>query len=95
MFSLHYAHEYFDEWRLDKDSKPQLRGGLEILGSDMHPDYLDFAYYAFTIAVANATADVNITSREMRRITLVHSVLSFYFNLALLGLTINIAASLI
>jgi uncharacterized membrane protein len=95
MFALHYAHEYFDEWRQDNKSKPQLRGGLEILGSDTHPDYLDFAYYAFTIAVANATADINITSREMRRITLVHSVLSFFFNLALLGLTINIAASLI
>lgn len=95
MFALHYAHEYFDEWKIDKDSKPQLRGGLEILGTNTHPDYLDFAYYAFTVAVANATADINITSREMRRITLVHSVLSFFFNLALLGLTINITAGLV
>lgn len=95
MFALHYAHEYFDEWRDDKKSKPQLRGGLEIIGSTAHPDYLDFAYYSFTVGVANATADINITSRHMRRITLAHSILSFFFNLALLGLTINIAAGLV
>ncbi len=95
MFALHYAHEYFDEFRNDKASEPQLRGGLEIIGSNPHPDYLDFAYYAFTVGVANATADINITSREMRRITLVHSILAFFFNLALLGLTINISAGLV
>ena len=95
MFALHYAHEYFEEWRSQKDSEPQLRGGLEIIGLADYPDYLDFAYYAFTVGVANATADINITSRQMRRITLAHSILSFFFNLALLGLTINIAAGLI
>ena len=95
MFALHYAHEYFDEWRQDKDSEPKFRGGLEFPGSNTHPDYLDFAYYSFTVGVATATADINITSREMRRITLVHSVLSFFFNLALLGLTINISAGLV
>ena len=95
MFALHYAHEYFEEWRSQKDSEPQLRGGLEIIGSADYPDYLDFAYYAFTIGVANATADINITSSQMRRITLAHSILSFFFNLAILGLTINIAAGLI
>lgn len=95
MFALHYAHEYFDEWRSQNDGVPQLRGGLEIIGLDDYPDYLDFAYYSFTIGVANATADINLTSPQMRRITLAHSILSFFFNLALLGLTINIAAGLI
>jgi uncharacterized membrane protein len=95
MFALHYAHEYFEEWRSQKDSEPQLRGGLEIIGLADYPDYLDFAYYAFTVGVANATADINISSRQMRRITLAHSILSFFFNMALLGLTINIAAGLI
>ena len=94
-FALHYAHEYFDEWTEDTKSKPQLRGGLEIINSMEHPDYLDFAYYAFTVGVANATADINVTSQRMRRITLGHSILSFFFNLALLGLTINITAGLI
>jgi len=95
MFALHYAHEYFEEWKSQKDGEPQLRGGLEIIGLDDYPDYLDFAYFSFTVGVANATADINLTSRQMRRITLAHSILSFFFNLALLGLTINIAAGLI
>lgn len=95
MFALHYAHEYFEEWRTHKNAEPQLRGGLEIVGVTECPDYIDFAYYAFTVGVANATADINITSRKMRRITLAHSILSFFFNMALLGLTINIAAGLI
>ena len=95
MFALHYAHEYFDEWREDKGELPELRGGLQFLGIVEFPAYRDFVYYAFTIGVATATADVNITSSPMRQITLVHSVLSFFFNMALLGLTINIAAGLI
>ena len=95
MFALHYAHEYFEELRAHKNAEPQLRGGLEIVGVADYPDYTDFAYYAFTVGVANATADINITSRKMRHITLVHSILSFFFNMALLGLTINIAASLL
>ena len=95
MFALHYAHEYFEEWRTHKNAEPQLRGGLEIIGVADYPDYTDFAYYAFTVGVANATADINIRSRNMRHITLTHSILSFFFNMALLGLTINIAASLI
>ena len=95
MFALHYAHEYFEEWRNHKDSEPRLRGDLEFIGLVDYPDYLDFAYYSFTIGVATATSDVNTTSRQMRRITLAHSILAFFFNLALLGLTINIAAGLI
>ena len=95
MFALHYAHEYFEEWRSHKDSETRLRGGLEFIGLVDYPDYLDFAYYSFTIGVATATSDINTTSRQMRRITLAHSILAFFFNLALLGLTINIAAGLI
>ncbi|MDE2445826.1 MAG: DUF1345 domain-containing protein [Alphaproteobacteria bacterium] len=95
MFALHYAHEYFEEWRTNKSAEPQLRGGLDFIGDTGYPNYIDFAYFAFTIGVANATADINITSQKMRRIALVHSILSFFFNMALLGLTINIAASLI
>ena len=94
-FALHYAHEFFDEWRANKDSKIALRGGLEFVGADKPPDYFDFVYYAFTVGCSTATSDVNVTSRHMRHITIVHSVLSFFYNMALLGLTINIAAGMI
>jgi uncharacterized membrane protein len=45
--------------------------------------------------VACQTADVKITSQAMRRVALVHCVLAFFFNSAVLALTINIAAGLI
>jgi uncharacterized membrane protein len=40
-------------------------------------------------------SDVAVTSRSMRRVTLVHSVLAFVFNMAVLALSINIIASVI
>jgi uncharacterized membrane protein len=47
------------------------------------------------IGVACQTADVGISSGAMRRTAAVHGVLAFFFNRAVLALTINIAAGLI
>ncbi len=58
------------------------------------PDYGDFMYFSFTIAVACQTADVAVTSRPMRRLVLLQSLMSFAFNTAILAFTINVAASL-
>jgi uncharacterized membrane protein len=95
MFALHYAHEYYDEWETGKGIAKQLRGGLEFPGTSSKPDYVDFLYFSFVIGVASQTADVNITSKTMRGVALVHCVLSFFFNTTILALTINIAAGLI
>ena len=59
------------------------------------PDYLDFAYYSFVVGMTSQVSDVAVTSRSMRRLTLVHSVLSFVFNMAVLALSINIIATVI
>jgi uncharacterized membrane protein len=61
----------------------------------LDPDYWDFAYFSFTIAVAAQTSDVTVATPGMRRVTLAQSVLSYFFNLAVMGLSINIAASLL
>jgi uncharacterized membrane protein len=95
MFALHYAHEYYDEWETGKAIVKQLRGGLDFPGTPSKPDYSDFLYFSFVIGVASQTADVNITSKAMRAVALVHCVLSFFFNTTILALTINIAAGLI
>ena len=39
------------------------------------------------------TSDVGVTTRAMRRLVLVQSVLSFVFNTTILAFTINTAAS--
>jgi uncharacterized membrane protein len=58
------------------------------------PDYSDFLYFAFTIAVASQTADFNVSSPAKWRLVLLQSLLSFAFNTAILAFTINIAASM-
>jgi uncharacterized membrane protein len=93
-YALHYAHVYFDEYFAEPDRPAAERGGLAFPGTE-HPDYYDFLYFSYVIGVACQTADVNISSRAMRRVALVHCVLAFFFNSAVLALTINIAAGLI
>ena len=85
MFAIHYAHEYYGGPE-DRPTK-----GLEFPGHD-EPDYWDFVYYSFVIGTACATADVNLTSKIMRRITTVHCIIAFFFNTTILALTVNIGA---
>jgi uncharacterized membrane protein len=93
-YAFHYAHEYFDEYLTEPDRPAAERGGLAFPGTE-DPDYYDFFYFSYVIGVACQTADVNISSQAMRRVALVHCVLAFFFNSAVLALTINIAAGLI
>ncbi|MGC2224581.1 MAG: DUF1345 domain-containing protein, partial [Methylocella sp.] len=93
-YALHYAHEYFDEYFAEPGRPTAERGGLVFPGTK-NPGYFDFLYFSYVIGVACQTTDVNITSQAMRRVALVHCVLAFFFDSAVLALTINIAAGLI
>ena len=87
LFTFHYAHMFY---RTRADSRT-----LVFPEKEPNPDYWDFLYFSFTIAVAAQTSDVIIMSRPMRKVVLAQSILSFLFNAAILGLSINIAASLV
>lgn len=87
MFTLHYARHYY---RSDAQQT-----ALKFPDKHLSPDYWDFLYFSFTIAVASQTSDVALCSRAVRRTALAQSVLSFFFNLAVLGLSVNIAASMV
>ena len=93
MFALHYAHAFYGDGDGDPNTVDHA-GGLDFPGSE-HPDYGDFLYFAFVIAMTAQTSDVQITKPEMRRLTLAHSVLSFFFNTVILALSVNIAAGLL
>lgn len=88
MFALHYAHEYYGEGR---DKK---KGGLDFPGTK-EPSYWDFVYFSLVIAMTSQVSDVPITSPAIRRVASLHGALSFFFNLGILALTINIVANLI
>ena len=59
------------------------------------PDYWDFVYFSFVIGMTSQVSDVCVSSRRIRRTITAHGILSFFFNVALLALTVNIAASAI
>ncbi|GFM61900.1 membrane protein [Pseudomonas cichorii] len=86
VFSLHYARLFYT-W---KGKEPALR----FADGETRPDYWDFLYFSFTLSVAVQTSDVGVASRNMRRIVLAQSLIGFVFNTAILGFSINIAASL-
>ena len=87
IFTQHYARLYYDT---DVQETPLL-----FPDHSLEPNYWDLLYFSFTIAVASQTSDVVLRSRPIRRAALAQSVLSFYFNVAVLGLCVNIAAGLL
>ena len=74
MFALHYAHGFY----LAKE-----RGNSCVLKTLILTTLTglsdDFLYFACVIGTSGQTADVNFTSKSMRRTGLVHCVLAFFF----------------
>lgn len=88
LFALHYAHDFY---------LARLRGTpdpLQFPGT-ADPTYSDFFYFACIIGTSAQTADVSFASTAVRRVGTLHSVLAFFFNAALLALSINLAAGLL
>ena len=86
VFAVRYAHLYYTE--------PE--GGIDFKAKGAeHPDYLDFAYTAFTVGMTFQVSDTDITRREMRREVLRHALMSFLFGAVILATTINVIASIL
>jgi uncharacterized membrane protein len=88
-FCFHYARLYY---KPDKEAeKPTI--GLNF-PKELHPDYLDFAYFSFIIGMTFQVSDVQINSRTIRRMALAHGLISFLLNTFVVALTINLIAGL-
>ena len=87
VFALRYAHVYYTE--------PEGRDRLQDRGATERPDYVDFAYTAFTVGMTFQVSDTDITRREMRHQVLRHALISFLFGAVILATTINVIASLL
>jgi uncharacterized membrane protein len=90
VFTLHYAHEFY---RPSGDETGVAQGLA--FPADGNPDYWDFFYFATSIGAASQTSDVAVRSKPLRRLVTLHAIISFFFNTAVLALTINIAAGLV
>ncbi|GMA21198.1 DUF1345 domain-containing protein [Arsenicicoccus piscis] len=78
-----------DRFREPLRARPRPRGRPALPGHQ-HPRPVDFVYLAFTLGSSFATSDVEITSRRMRFRVLLHSVLSFFYNAAVVALAISV-----
>ncbi|SDT88935.1 Uncharacterized membrane protein [Verrucomicrobium sp. GAS474] len=92
LFTLRYAHYYYKDAR--QKAREHIKGGIDFPGNE-HPDYLDFAYFSFVIGMTAQVSDVTISERRVRRVVLVHGLISFLFNTAILAIFVNIVAGLL
>ena len=90
VFAFHYAHRYY----AGPHGEAQTGEPLLFPGGGA-PDYSDFAYYSFVVGMTSQVSDVAVTSPSMRWLTMIHGILAFMFNIAVLALSINIFASVI
>lgn len=92
LFTMRYAHLYYSP---DGDNPHEKMEGLEFPGDEKEPDYLDFVYFSFVIGMTFQVSDIEISSRQIRRLTLMHALISFAFNTAIVALSINVVSSLV
>jgi uncharacterized membrane protein len=90
LFAFHYARLYYARPEPGKSHQRGLK-----FPDEGEPDYLDFAYYSCVIGMTSQVSDVAVMARHMRRLTLIHGVLSFVFNITILAMSINIIGGLI
>ena len=86
LFTTHYADMFYSAAEGDRPlSFPNTR----------MPIFWDFAYFSFTISAACQTSDVSTSNAAIRKVVIAHTVVSFFFNAAILGFAINVSAGLI
>ena len=85
-FALHYAHSYYGD-----GDRPC--GGLDFPATSK-PDYWDFVYFSFVIGMCFQTSDVTVGARHMRHVTLLHSVVAFFFNVFILAISVSVVGGL-
>jgi uncharacterized membrane protein len=83
VFTLTYARFYYTG----------TDGGIDF-HDDSPPAYSDFAYVSFTIGMTAQVSDTDLLGREIRKVALYHSLLSFLFITGIVATTINLVANL-
>lgn len=79
---FHYAHLYYQPRR------SKTTACLNFPGTD-HPGPWDFLYFAFGIGMTAQVADVATAATQVRKVVLVHSIGSFFYNTIILALAVN------
>lgn len=91
VMAFHYAHLWYAR-RPDGTEHRCLE--FPGLGPVQDARIWDFLYFSFVLGMTAQTADVNTLSTRVRRIALVHSAFSFFYNTVLLALAVNAGIAL-
>ncbi|WP_439273170.1 DUF1345 domain-containing protein [Pseudochrobactrum sp. HB0163] len=96
MSALHYAHIYWqpnEAAGTDAGHISHYRGGLGFPDTP-EPSGIDFAYFAYVVGMTAQTSDTNVTTPAMRRIVILHGIVSFFFNTVLVAAAVNVVVAL-
>lgn len=90
-FAVYYAKHYFS-----LNPQPAADGpnpqGFVFTGSD-EPVFTDFLYVAFAVGLTYAMSDVNLEDHRIRRMVLLHSIISFLFYSTVISAALNLLSS--
>jgi uncharacterized membrane protein len=89
VMAFHYADiHYFDDPDCADDE-----GDLDFPGKG-DPGPWDFLYYSFVVGMTCQVSDVDILTTPMRRLTLFHGIVSFFFNTVFIAMAVNAGVAL-
>ncbi len=84
VYTLHYAHIFYKSDAAGDDT-----AGLSFPGTD-EPDYWDFVYFSFCLGMTFQTSDVEMQTGLFRRVSTLHCLAAFMFNIGVIAFTINV-----
>lgn len=89
VMAFHYADiHYFDDPDVAGDERDLAFPG----GGDPGP--WDFLYYSFVVGMTAQVSDVQVLTTAMRRTTLLHGLVSFFFNTVFIAMAVNAGVAL-
>jgi uncharacterized membrane protein len=77
--AFHYANLYYANGA----------GGPLQFPETKEPGIWDFLYYSFVVGMTAQVSDVQVLSTKLRRATLGHGLVSFFFNAAIIAMAVN------
>jgi uncharacterized membrane protein len=91
LFAQQYAALYYHP---NPSNPKEQAGGLRFV-AETRPTYWDFLYFSFVMGATAQTSDTFVTSRPMRRLVLGQAIVSFWFFVGIIGMTVNIVSGLL
>lgn len=89
MFAIYYAQLFYRP----AGSSESIAGGIRFATPEP-PDYWDFLYVSITFGMCYGVTDVALTSKLVRRVALVQTLLAFFFYTLIIGLVMNVLGTL-